>query len=905
MKEVQPSPPAAGRQPPPAPPRVAEWILRRVLPDGTIGESIIGDLREEFSAEFRRHGPLRARLGHLRKTLSVFGRFALPPLPRSPSGRRVNDQKANTMSAIWYDLRQALRLLVRKPGLTIVAIVSLGLGIGANTAIFSLVNTILLKPLPYPDSHELVEAFRVDERVTGLTPDVGRVSGIWAVPYEVHEDWLGAGPVFASGGGYSGTMVQLEEGDERERVLAARMTSGAFQALGTQPSLGRTFLPEDDAVGASPAVVLSHGLWENRFGQDPDILGRQIQLDGTLYTVTGVMPQDFGFPDNRYQAWVTFSDDQKTSPTRNSGYMKVVARLAPGMTLEQARLEMAQFSRRNGELHPEEVEHGVGLFPLKTLIIGSSGGGLLVLLGAVTLVLLIACTNIAGLFLVRATERRREIGVRRALGAGGRRIVFQHLSEALILSVLGAGLGWWLAVVGLEPLLSLMPSELPRIGEMRIDENLLFTAMGFALLTGLLTGILPALKAAGTPITQVLQEGGRGFSGGRKSNRMQSALVISQVALAFVLLTGAGLFIRSMTSLLSVDPGFNTENLALADVSWPSEAEDMDEALVFYRELERRIRALPGVVDVAAADQMPFTSGFSTPPVTVETTEGPQEIAAIFPSVTTTFFTTMEIPILEGRGLGPEDVGSSEPVVVISQTLADLMAPDGSPLGMRVRLDAGSDPIWRTVVGVVSDVKFRLNFRSLPMVYASMEQGPSYMDNWVVRTASNPLSLAPALQRLGEEMDPEGTMRVRELDAMIHGSYAVVSARFSVILLGSLAGLAALLALFGVYGVLAYLVQLRSREIGIQIALGAEKGEVLKQVIRRGLTMGGIGLLSGLVLALALGRLAESQLFGVGAWDLKSFVGAGVLLLGATLTASYLPARRAAGTDPVQVLKGE
>jgi predicted permease len=809
------------------------------------------------------------------------------------------------MGALWHELRHASRLLVRKPGLTLVAVISLGLGIGANTAIFSLVNTILLKPLPYPDSNQLVEAFRIDEQVTGLNPTPAGVSGLWAVPYEVHRDWLENTSVFQAGGGCAGTRVTLLEGDGSSSLLALRMTSGAFQALGVEAEVGRTFLPQDDEVGATPVAVLSYGLWQSLFGGDPEILEKQINLNETAHTISGVMPRDFAFPGDAYRLWISFSDAQKTSPTRNAGYLKVVARLSPGVSLEQARREMDIVSARIGEIHPEESEHRVGLFSQKDMIVGDSGTGLLVLLGAVVLVLLIACTNVAGLFLIRATERRREIGVRRALGAGGRRLVFQHLSESLLLSLLGGAVGWGLAVIGLEPVLSLMPAELPRLAEMRVDQGLLFTAIGFALLTGLLTGVLPAFRAARTPITSVLQEGGRSLSGGRSRNRTQAALVVSQVAFAFVLLSGTALFIRTMAVLLAVDPGFRTENIAVATVSFPAGAQDVNEAQPYFRTLEERIRALPGVVEVGAADQMPFSGGLSAPPVTVETTEGPWEGILHFPTVTPSYFSTMGIPVLSGRGLSLDDTAESDLVVVVSQAQAERMAPEGSPLGLRIRLEAPGADQWRTVVGVVGNVRYGLNWDAMPQAYVPLAQAPDFMDNWVIRTAADPLEVAAAFQQVREELDPEGTSLVRDLGSLVYGSRAVVAARFSLILLGGLAGLAALLAILGVYGILAYLVQLRSREIGIQLALGAEHSKVLVMVLRRGLSMGALGLGAGVLLALGFGRFIESQLFGVEPWDLPALGAAGALLLGATLAASYLPARRAAHLDPAEVLKGE
>jgi len=683
------------------------------------------------------------------------------------------------------------------------------------------------------------------------------------------------------------------------------MTSGAFRSLGIQPELGRAFQPEEDAVGATPVAVLSYGLWQGRFGGAPGVLGRQVQLDGVSYTVTGVMPRDFAFPDDDYALWVSFTDAQKASSTRNAGYLKVVARLAPGITIEQARREMAQVGRRIGEAHPEEAEQSVGLFPLKEAVVGDAGTGLLVLLGAVVLVLLIACTNIAGLFLVRATERRREIGVRMALGAGGRRLVFQQLSESFLLSLLGGAVGWGLAVIGLNPILSLMPGELPRLHELRVDRGLILAALCCAVLTGLLTGLLPALRAAGTSVTSVLQEGGRSLAGGRARNRTQTILVTSQIALAFVLLTGAGLFIRTMAKLLAVDPGFRTEHIALANVSFPAEARDLNEAQLYFRTLEERLRAVPGVVDVGAADQMPFAGGMSSPPVSVETTEGVWEGILHFPTVTPGYFTTMGIPVLVGRGLSVDDDADSEPVVVVSQALAERMAPDGSPLGLRIRLNAPGADQWRTVVGVVGNVKFGLSWDPMPQAYVPAAQAPDFLDTWVIRTVGNPLEVAAPFQQIREELDPQGTSLVRDFRAEVYGSRAVVAARFSMVLLGGLAALAGSLAVLGIYGVLAYLVQLRSREIGIQLALGAEQRSVLGTVLRRGLILAGVGLGAGIFLALGLGRFMESQLFGVEAWDPPTLAGAGLLLLGSILLASYLPARRASRVDPVQALQGE
>jgi predicted permease len=472
----------------------------------------------------------------------------------------------------------------------------------------------------------------------------------------------------------------------------------------------------------------------------------------------------------------------------------------------------------------------------------------------------------------------------------------QQMSESLLLSLLGGAAGALLAILGMEPFLSLMPDDLPRLGEMQVDWRLLVTAGGFAILTGILTGLLPALRAAGTPITAVLQEGGRSLAGGRSRNRAQAALVVSQIALAFVLLFGAGLFIRSMVRLLAVEPGFEPEGTLIASVGIPPTIQTWEEAIVHFRDLEARIRALPGVEEVGAASQMPFSGGWSAPPATVETSEGLWEGILHISTVNPSYHAAMGIPVVAGRTLSEDDQAESEPVVVVSQALAEMMTPGESPLGRRVRID---------VLGVVGDVRYRLNQSPMRMAYAPMEQRPSVLDNWIVRTASNPAGLVSSVRSVAQGVHPEGNSSVQVLNQAIRQSSAVISARFSVILLGSLAGLAAGLAILGVYGVLAYLVQLRSREIGIQLAMGADQSRVLRNVLFRGLGMAGLGLGIGALLSLGLGQVLESQLFGVQSMDPATLLSAGALMLGATLAASFLPARRAARLDPVEVLKGE
>ena len=671
--------------------------------------------------------------------------------------------------------------------------------------------------------------------------------------------------------------------------------------------IGRYFLPEDDAVGAPQAIILGHGVWQSRYGEDPGVLGQTMRANGESYTIIGVMPKGFDFPWEMTEAWITFNDDRKTSTVRNSGYLQVLARLKAEIGQAEAQREMDAVARRNGEMHPEEVEHGIGLFSTKELIIGNARSALFLFMGAVGLVLLIACTNIAGLLLVRATERRREMGIRRAIGGSRGRLVFQNLSEALILSLLGGALGWGLATLGLRPFLALLPGEIPRIGEIQIDSGLFFIATGFALLTGVLTGILPAMRAAGSSITNILGEGSRGTIGGRSCNRTHSALVVSQITLALVLLTGAALFLQSLRTLLSVDLGFAPEGIAVAYTSLPPEmeGENGEAANAYFREVERNLRGLPAVIAVGAANQMPMMGGFSIPPVSAETQDGIWEGTSHIAFATPGYFSAMGIPLLRGRSLSDDDLPNSEPVVVVSQSFAERRWPDQEALGRRVRWNIEGYSDWRTVVGVVDDVRHRVDSDPFPMFYLPYAQLAIGGMQMVVKASGDPGALVQPIRETLAEANPFSVAAVHLLEERVQDSQVLTSARFTVALVGVFAILASFLAVMGVYAVLAYLVQLRSREIGIQLALGAEKTRVLKSVLGRGLAMAGVGLVLGVLLSLAMGRVVGGMLFGVSPTNPAALAVAGILLTVAVLAASYLPARRAAGLDPVEVLKGE
>lgn len=874
-------------------------------------EEIYREALAERASEEEAEAIVRARLGDLSQAARELRRTERHHIAAEVN-RRLESAEERTrlkggrwvrLADLGMEIRVAARQLIKRPGLTAAAVLSLGLGIGANTGIFSLVHSVLIRPLPYPSSEQLVGVFRIDPRVTGPNPTAPRLSNLFAVPYAVFQDWASLSRAFESAGAYAGATYTLLGDEGPRRLRGAVMTSGVFAALGVSPELGRHLLPEDDEVGAEQAVVLSHAFWRSRYGEDPSVIGRPLELDGTLYTIVGVMPSEFYFRVRDLEVWTTFPDDLKTSPVRNSGYLQVIARLKPGISLDQAQLDMDRVARRIGEAHPEEVEHGIGLFPSKALTVADSGGGLLLLMGAVGLVLLIACANIANLFLVRASERRRELAVRQALGAGRGRLLWQHMLESLLLSLLGGAAGFAIAVVGLEPFMALLPVELPRMAEIAVDFRLLIFAAGFAVLTGILSGILPALSASQTPINEVLQQEGRGLVS-RWRNRTQSGLVIAEIALAFVLLTGAGVFTRSLARLLAVDTGFEPRNVAVVGQASPLDRRDSWASVAaYFEDLDQRLLALPGVEAVGRAHQMPFVGGWSAPPVSIETAEGALNFNCHFAQISPDYLPTMRIPVVAGRGISDDDRVDSEPIALVSRTLADRMG--GDPLGRRVRINFQGDSIWRTVVGVVGDVRYRLDYQPMTMFYVPYKQKPTGYQNVVIRTSIDPLGLTPAIRSTIWERDPRSPVSVRTMDEFIHSSYVLGGSRFLVVVLGSLSVLAALITLIGVYGVLAYTVNQRVKDIGIRMALGAERGQMVRAVLGRGLIMAAVGLAIGGAIAIAFGRTAQSLLFGVQSTDPLILGLVALLVIVAVAAASYFPARRAASLNPVDVLRSE
>jgi putative ABC transport system permease protein len=886
------------------PPRLAERLLARFVPSGVAGRSILGDAREEYAVQLGSGSHWTADLWYWKHVLSLITRFVTGSRRQPLGGGKRRSGLITAAPALAYDARIAFRGIRKRPGFTLAAILTLGLGIGANTVIFSVVDGVLLRPLPFPESHRLVNAFRVDPEVTGRNPDLSRLGGLYSVPYPVFLDWADMSPVFEVAGAYQHGSFTITGRDQAEALPGTAVSWGVLAAVGARPAVGRLFGPEDDAVGAPRVVVLGYGTWMSRFGSDPGVVGQSISLNGVPHEIIGVMPRGFRFDGSSEDIWVTFTDQFKSSTVRNAGSLQVIARLKPGITLDVARREMDAVARRIGELHPEEAEHGIGLIERRDLVVANWRAGLIMLLGAVGLVLLIACANVANLLLVRATERRRELGLRQALGADRVRLVAQLMSESVLLAIMGGLVGCAVALVCLKPFVAAIPSGLPRAEEVNIDVRLLLFTAGLAVATGVVTGILPSVRAMRTSVMEVLQDGGRGSAGGRRRSRTHTGLIVAEVAIAFVLLVGAGLFVRSLQRLMRVNTGFESANLIVSWISPPARYRDWgDTTRGFYRDLTAQIEALPGIGSFAFAGQMPFVGGWSSPPTSIETPDEVVETTVHRTSMTPGYLRTMGIPLLAGRDFTTQDSKDTAPVIVINRAMADRYWPDLNPIGRRVMVPVTGDSVWRTVVGVAENTVYRLDLQPFPKYWVPFEQIPFWGEWLIVKSDLGADALAPAIRQAVWSVDSDIPLSVFRLQAAIDGSRAVAQPRFAVFVFGCLSALAALLAVLGIYGVLSYVVQQQFNEIGIRMALGAEASTVVGTVLRRGLLMAAVGLAIGLGAAYAGSRVVRSLLFEVSPMDPVTLVGVAVLILGAATLASWIPARRASRVDPVEALR--
>ncbi|HKE59022.1 MAG TPA: ABC transporter permease [Pyrinomonadaceae bacterium] len=800
----------------------------------------------------------------------------------------------------WRDVRLGVRTLVHSPIFTAVTVLSLALGIGANTAIFSVVNGLLLRPLSYPESERLVDVWH--------TPPQQSFPGLdkFSVSPANYLDWKAQASAFEKIAVYGFAGLSLSTSNDPLPLIGANVSSDFFSVLRSNAIQGRTFTPDEEQAGRNQVVVISHRLWQRAFGANPNIIGQTLTLNSRGFTVVGIMPAGFQFP-READLWVPLAWDDKERQIRSIHDYLVIARLKQNVSVQQAQAEMSTISSRLEQQYPEEDKGwGAVVIPLKEDLVGDNRTALLVLFCAVSFVLLIACANVANLMLARGANRQKEIAVRIALGAGRARLVRQLLTESVLLAVTGGLLGLLLAVWGSKMLVRLGSLDDGNIG---IDT----WAFGFTLLVsiaaGIIIGIMPALQFTRTSVSETLKQGSGRTGGTSLKQRTRKALVISEVALSLVLLIGAGLMIRSFWKLQNIDPGFDTHNaLTMSVMLTPTRYSEPHQQLAFLDRALEQIRALPGVVSVGATTTVPLMGGGSTQPFSIEgrpTGTIAEQPMAQTRYISPDYFRAIGIPLRQGRFFSDQDRDNSVPVIIISEAMARRFWPGENPIGKRLTPSFHVEQGAREVVGVVGNVKARgLDSDSSTMMYLPYNQSPRPFMSFVVRTASNPESLIQPASKAIYSIDKEQALTdVQTMEQVLTAS--LYGRRFNMMLLLTFAGVALLLAAVGVYGVMNYTVTLRRRELGIRMALGAAKMDVLRLVLGQGLTLTVIGVGAGLIAAYALTRLMATLLYGVTATDYLTFGSVSAMLIAVGLASSYLPARRATKVNPTIALRTE
>ncbi|HKS41431.1 MAG TPA: ABC transporter permease [Blastocatellia bacterium] len=801
------------------------------------------------------------------------------------------------MESLFQDIRYGVRTLFKNPGFTAIAVIALALGIGANSAIFSVVNAVLLRPLPFDQPEQLVLVWE-------KRPALGRVRNPASPPDFV--DWRAQNQVFEDMAAFVGRGFNLTGGDEAERIDGAAVSPSMFQILRAQPRIGRAFQDDEDKPGQDSVVILSNGVWQRRFGASPDIVGKTVKLNDQSYTVIGVMPADFIFPNSRTEVWVPLTLSQEELNNRGGHSLNVAARLKQGVTLEQAQENMNTIASNLEQQYQVNTGHGVNVFQLYEEVVANARPALFVLLGAVALVLLIACANIANLLLARGSTRQKEIAIRTALGARRGRIVRQLLTESVLLALAGGLIGTLLALQGLSLLLAIGADSIPRVKEIKLDTTVLAFTLVVSFVTGLLFGIIPALQTSKPNLNESLKEGGRSASASFSRNRVRSLFVIAEVAICLVLLISAGLMIKSFTRLTSIGTGFNSENVLTVNVALASSKYKEDQQVTsFYQQTLERISALPGVKSSATVAALPLFGGFGSRYFGIEGRPPQPPGQGYNANVNVSspgYFQTMNIPLIAGRDFDERDVMKAPEVTIINQEMARRYWPDEDPIGKR--LAVGNGP-WRTVVGVVGDVKqAALDVETRPEMFWPYYQMGLTFATIVVRTTNEPEAMTAAVRSEIQAIDKDlPVYKIKTMDQIV--SESVSSGRLNMLLLGTFGGLALVLAAVGLYGVMSYSVTQRTREIGIRMALGANSKDVMKLVVGQGVMLTLIGVAVGLGAAVGLTRLMSSLLYGVSATDAVTFIAISVLLTGVASLASYIPARRATKVDPMVALRYE
>lgn len=801
------------------------------------------------------------------------------------------------MDTLWNDIRYAMRGFRRSPGFALVAVVTLGLGIGANTAIFSFVDELLLKALPYERPDELVMAWQ-DERARGGPEDE------WTSPPNFL-DWREHNRSLTDVAAWTDAAYTLVASDtDPERLQAARVASGFFSILGVQPAIGRGFTREDEDAG-SGVTVLTHELWQRRFAGRADIVGSSISLDGDPYTVIGVLPPRFEFPMLAGAELYTPLTDIANICGRRCIFLRTVARLRPGVTMEEAQQDMAALGDRLAEEQEANRNITIRLTALRDEIVGPMRLPLLLLLGAVGFLLLIACANVANLLLAQAARREGEIAVRAALGARRSRIARQFLTESVVLAIAGGALGVVIGAWGVDLLVALMPSQGRQLVDVGIDGRVLAFTTAVSIATGIAFGLAPALQLARKEPSSVLRESSRGSRSGRRQRRIRGALVVSEIALALVLMAGAGLLLRSLLFLRAVDVGFDTQNLITATVSLPSSRYEDEARLPFYTTLFERLEAIPGVRAAAGVTAVPLggqinDGGFLTeaqpdPPA------GESPPIALIHTITPNYFQTMRIPVRSGRPFAEADGPNAPPVVIIDDELARRHFAGQDPVGQRIRREEG----LLEIVGVVGSVRHQGPARDIrPVIYYPMRQRPRARMQLVLRHAGSTEAVGGALRSELAQMDSQlAAASIGTFDELMQASLA--QPRLLSYLLGLFATVALALACFGVYGVMSYSTAQRTNEMGLRMALGAHGSDVTRLVVRQGMTLAAIGLLTGTLAAMALTRLMSGVLYGTRATDPMTYLGVTALLATVAFLACWIPARRATRVDPMIALRHE
>lgn len=813
------------------------------------------------------------------------------------------------MTALIQDLRYASRQLLKAPGFTAVALVVLALGIGGNTAIFSVVNAVLLRPLPYAQADRLVQIWH--------TPPQSSFPGMtrFAISPANYLDWARQTRSFEQMAIYGFAGFNLTGKGEPESILASRVSSNFFSVLRTRPMAGRVFSQEEDSAGQDHVVVISHSFWLTHFAADPNAVGQTIPLNSEPYTIVGIMPAKFEFPTSpdpksQIQMWVPLAWTDQDRATRGNHNYLVIGRLKADADVRAAQSELSTISSRLEQEYPaDDKGWGALVLPLREEMVGEVRPALMILLGAVGFVLLIACANVANLVLVKTLARQKELAIRTALGANSVRLLRQVLTETVLLSVTGGILGLAIAHFGVRLIVAFLGQQLPFASAISLDVPVLTFTLAVSTLTGVIAGLLPALRATKANVNDSLKQGLGRTDAGSEGRLSRSVLVVSEVALSMVLLVGAGLMIRSLSRLRNVDPGMAVRNVAVTDIALSRvKYAKPEQQRAFYEQLLQRVRALPGVESASAIDIMPLADGGSIQPIAVEgrpvvpMAEQP-EVAVR--TVEPEFMRTMRVPLLQGRMLSNSDVAGQPGVLLISDAMAKRIWPGENPIGKRLTLTFSPERVWQ-VVGVVGNVKQNGLEVADPVatLYLPLAQMPGPFMTIVMRTAAQPGDLAPAVAGAVHEIDREQpVLDIVTMDAVLADS--ISRQRFNMILLGAFAGLALLLASVGLYSVLAYSVRRRVPEIGVRMALGAQKTDVLRMILGQGLRLAIIGTVIGLTAAFLLTRLLTSQLFEISATDPLTFGGVAGILVLVALAACYVPARRAAKVDPMVALRYE